>query len=64
MAAEYMKRANNMQDLLANLKEVNMVIQRSASMRVGAARTRVVTGCRAAVKKNNIDEFIRIIQNN
>lgn len=62
LIAEYNKRANNHQQLLGQLKEVNMMIQKAAKLRVGNAKTRVVTSCRQAIKKNNIHELLQIIR--
>mmetsp|Transcript_47702 Transcript_47702/g.137357 ORF Transcript_47702/g.137357 Transcript_47702/m.137357 type:complete len:721 (+) Transcript_47702:172-2334(+) len=62
LIAEYNKRANNHQQLLTQLKEVNMMIQKAAKLRVGSAKTRVVTACRNAIKKNNIHELFQIIR--
>ena len=50
MAAGYNVRAANHENLLAALKEVNQMIQRSANLRAGKAKARVVADCRAAVK--------------
>lgn len=63
LIAEYNKRANNHQQLLAQLKEVNMMIQKAAKLREGNAKTRVVASCRQAIKKNNIHELFQIIKN-
>mmetsp|Transcript_110890 Transcript_110890/g.192250 ORF Transcript_110890/g.192250 Transcript_110890/m.192250 type:complete len:718 (+) Transcript_110890:133-2286(+) len=62
LIAEYNKRANNHQQLLSQLKEVNMMIQKAAKLRVGSAKTRVVSACRQAIKKNNIHELFQIIR--
>merc|ERR1712217_551114 len=62
LIAEYNKRANNHQQLLAQLKDVNMMIQKAAKLRVGNAKTRVVAACRQAIKKNNIHELFQIIK--
>ncbi|CAM9655156.1 unnamed protein product, partial [Discosporangium mesarthrocarpum] len=59
--AEYSKRANNHQALLAALKEVNQTIQKASNLRVGKAKTRVVTECRAAIKSNNVDALVQIM---
>ena len=50
VAAGYNVRAANHENLLAALKEVNQMIQRSANLRAGKAKARVVADCRAAVK--------------
>merc|ERR1719335_884264 len=62
LIAEYNKRANNQQQLLAQLKEVNMMIQKAAKLRMGTPKTRVVSSCRQAIKKNNIHELFQIIR--
>jgi len=63
LIAEYVKRANNHQQLLEQLKEVNLMIQKAAKLRIGNAKTRVVSSCRQAIKKNNIHELFQIIRN-
>ena len=50
MLAGYNVRAANHENLLSALKEVNQMIQRSANLRAGKAKARVVADCRAAVK--------------
>mmetsp|Transcript_1183 Transcript_1183/g.3589 ORF Transcript_1183/g.3589 Transcript_1183/m.3589 type:complete len:718 (+) Transcript_1183:115-2268(+) len=62
LIAEYNKRANNHQQLLGQLKEVNMMIQKAAKLRIGNPKTRVVAACRQAIKKNNIHELFQIIR--
>merc|ERR1712203_80053 len=62
LIAEYNKRANNHQELLGQLKDVNMMIQKAAKLRLGNPKTRVVSACRAAIKKNNIHELFQIIK--
>merc|ERR1712087_440818 len=62
LIAEYNKRANNHKQLLEQLKEVNMMIQKAAKLRMGSAKTRVVANCRQAIKKNNIHELFQIIR--
>jgi Bardet-Biedl syndrome 2 protein len=62
LIAEYTKRTNNHQQLLAQLKEVNMMIQKAAKLRIGTPKTRVVASCRQAIKKNNIHELFQIIK--
>jgi Bardet-Biedl syndrome 2 protein len=58
----YNLRASNHNGLLVALKEVNQMIQRAANLRVGKAKTTVVTDCRAAVKANNMKALFRIIK--
>jgi len=62
LMAEYTKRATNHAELLVQLKEVNMMIQKAAKLRVGQAKTRVVSACRQAIKSNNIHELFQIIR--
>merc|ERR1719373_1272946 len=62
LIAEYSKRATNHQQLLTQLKEVNMMIQKASKLRVGTPKTRVVSSCRQAIKKNNIHELFQIIR--
>merc|ERR1712054_80975 len=50
LVREYVKRANNHEALLAALKEVNHMIQKSSNLRVGGPRKRVVAESRAAIK--------------
>jgi len=61
LIAEYNKRANNHEALLAALKEVNQIIQKAANLRVGAPKARVIAESRAAIKSNNIDSLYHII---
>jgi len=62
LIGEYNKRSNNHEQLLAALKDVNHMIQKAARLRVGSAKTRVVTACRAAIKANNIHSLFKIIK--
>jgi len=59
---EHDKRATNHQELLSNLKEVNLMIQRAARLRVGTPKTKVVTACRNAIKNNNMGMLFKIIR--
>ena len=62
LMGEYNKRANNHEQLLVALKEVNHMIQKTARLRVGAAKTRIVTACRAAIKANDIQGLLQIMK--
>ena len=62
LIAEHDKRATNHGELLEALKEVNQMIQRASKLRVGAAKTKVVNACRAAIKANNTQALFAIIQ--
>jgi len=61
LIGEYVKRSTNHQALLSALKDVNHMIQKAARLRVGNAKTRVVTACRNAIKSNNIHSLFQII---
>jgi len=61
LIGSYNIRAKNHSGLLGALKEVNQMIQKAANLRVGTAKTSVITGCRAAVKANNLKSLFEII---
>jgi Bardet-Biedl syndrome 2 protein len=58
----YNARAGNQEVLLGSLKEVNLMIQRAANLRVGRAKNTVVNECRAAVKANNMSTLLNLIR--
>merc|ERR1712194_583987 len=60
LIAEYNKRANNHQELMSQLKDVNMMIQKAAKLRLGTPKTRVVAACRQAIKKK---QYSRVVSN-
>ena len=62
LLGEYNKRANNHEQLLAALKDVNQMIQKAARLRVGPPKSRVVSACRTAIKANNIHALFKIIK--
>mmetsp|Transcript_16145 Transcript_16145/g.22246 ORF Transcript_16145/g.22246 Transcript_16145/m.22246 type:complete len:133 (+) Transcript_16145:3-401(+) len=62
LVTEYVKRANNHQALLNSLKEVNHMIQKASNLRMGSAKSRVVSECRNAIKVNNIKSLFQIIK--
>lgn len=62
LIGEYNKRANNHEQLLAALKDVNHMIQKAARLRFGPPKQRVVSSCRAAIKSNNIQNLFSIIK--
>lgn len=62
LMGEYMKRSNNHNELLAALKEVNAMIQRAGKLRVGTAKTFLISECRNAIKANNIHGLFNIIR--
>jgi Bardet-Biedl syndrome 2 protein len=61
LVAEYNKRVVNHQALLDSLKDVNHMIQKASNLRMGSAKTRVVTDCRAAIKTNNVQSLFQIV---
>lgn len=62
LVMEHTKRATNHKELLDSLKLVNTMIQHAARLRLGAAKARVVTACRAAIKANNTITLLKIIR--
>ncbi len=62
MTAQYNNRASNHSILMKSLREVNMIIQRAANLRIGSKRTRTINDCRTAVKSNNFKAFHRIVE--
>lgn len=62
LMGEYSKRANNHEQLLAALKDVNHMIQKAARLRVGGAKARIVASCRAAIKQNNFHALFKIMK--
>jgi len=61
LIAEYNKRATNHEALLAALKQVNQVVQRASSLRVGKAKARVVADARRAIKKGDAAALLSLI---
>lgn len=62
LVAEHDKRATNHAELLRNLKEVNQMIQRAARLRAGVPKSKVVASSREAIKQNNMNLLLKIIQ--
>ena len=62
LTAAYKTRADNHTMLVEALKTVNQTIQKAANLRLGPAKSRTVSACRAAVKANNLPELFRIIE--
>jgi Bardet-Biedl syndrome 2 protein len=62
LLGEYSKRANNHEQLMASLKEVNQMTEKAARLRVGAPKARVVSSCRQAIKANNMHSLFKIIK--
>ena len=63
LLAEHSKRETNHRELLAALKDVNILIQLASDLRVGGAKMRVVAECRAAVKARTIGKIWTIVEN-
>ncbi|XP_048828415.1 Bardet-Biedl syndrome 2 protein homolog [Brienomyrus brachyistius] len=59
---EYKIRSNNHNALIACLKSVNQAIQRAGRLRVGRAKTQVITACRDAIRNNNINALFKIMR--
>jgi len=62
MIGEHKIRSNNHEELLVCLKKVNHMIQKAGRLRVGEAKTKVVSLCRNALKTNNMPALFRIIE--
>nr|BAJ93985.1 predicted protein [Hordeum vulgare subsp. vulgare] len=62
LITELMKRNNNHEALLAELKKVNNYINKAANLRYGTPKKDIVTLCRAAIKANNVFALVQIIQ--
>ena len=62
LMSNYSLRSQNHEGLLVALKEVNQMIQKASNLRIGRAKTALVTDCRAAVKSNNFSSLMRIIK--
>mmetsp|Transcript_9454 Transcript_9454/g.21644 ORF Transcript_9454/g.21644 Transcript_9454/m.21644 type:complete len:710 (+) Transcript_9454:98-2227(+) len=62
LLAEHAKRCANQDALLAALKQVNQMIQRAARLRMGSVKSAVVSACRDAMKNNNMQRVLSIIQ--
>ena len=53
---------SHLKQLLAALKDVNHMIQKASNLRMGTAKSTVVTQCRQAIKANNIQSLFQIIE--
>ena len=62
LVASYQTRAANHKELMAALALVNQMIHKAANLRLGQAKTRTTSECRAAVKANNLSELMRVIE--
>ena len=62
LLGEFVKRRTNHEALLAALKLVNAMVQKASRLRVGDAKTRVVAGCRAAIKSGQVNALLDVIR--
>lgn len=62
LIGEYRKRANNHQELLKTLKDVNQMIQKAARLRCGPSKAQVVADSRKAIKGNKVKTLFNIIR--
>jgi len=62
LITEYTKRQNNYEQLVKCLKEINLLINKAASLRIGSDQSKVVSMCRAAIKSNNTHLLAQIIK--
>jgi len=58
----YKIRCTNHEELIKCLKVVNQTIQRAGNLRVGKAKTHVVSSCRNAIKTNDVDALVKIVK--
>ncbi|GFG30618.1 hypothetical protein Cfor_05179 [Coptotermes formosanus] len=58
----YNIRCKNHQELLDALKQLNVIIQKAAQLRVGKYKTSVVNLCRIALKNNNLNSLVKILK--
>jgi len=62
LIGSYNIRSINHENLLSALKCVNQMIQKASSLRLGIAKSRIISDCRAAVKSNNMQQLFHIIK--
>ncbi|XP_023240900.1 Bardet-Biedl syndrome 2 protein homolog [Centruroides sculpturatus] len=62
LISNYKIRSNNHEELLNCLKQINQIIQRAGHLRAGKPKTQVIGKCRNAIKNNNLNSLIKIIQ--
>jgi len=60
LIAEYLKRQNNHQSLVSNLKELNAKIKQASAMRLGAAAKKVVDESRDCVRTQKFDKMPKV----
>jgi hypothetical protein len=57
LVGEYIKRANNHQDLVSTLKELNGMIRQASNLRIGKAQKKLVADARECIKKQTTDKI-------
>ena len=62
LIASFQQRASNHKELLQSLREINRVIQIAASMRVGRAKSRIVSACRSCLKRGQLSSMIEVMR--
>jgi hypothetical protein len=62
LVGEYLKRANNHQDLVATLKELNAMIRNASNLRLGTPQKRVVALARDCIKSNTTSKIAHIFE--
>ncbi|KAM3131726.1 hypothetical protein pb186bvf_016122 [Paramecium bursaria] len=60
--SELIKKNQNTDILITNLKSVNSMISKGSELRVGQSKTQITNLCRNAIKKKNFVSLIDIIQ--
>ena len=63
LIGEYVKRANNHQELVATLKELNTMIRLSSSLRIGQASKRIVAQARDCIRTQSFQNIQNIFEN-
>jgi len=62
LIGEYIKRANNHQDLVKTLKELNGMIRNAANLRLGTAQKRVIAQSREQIRKQTTERIQGIFE--
>lgn len=58
---EYRIREKNHSDLVSSLKQINILIQKAANLRVGKFKNTFIQSCRLAIKQNNLSSLSKMI---
>jgi len=62
LVGEYIKRTNNHQDLVSNLKNLNNMIRFASNLRLGDHQKRVVAEARDCIKKQTLEHMRTIFE--